>query len=274
MKDYHSILGVSADASEEEIKRAYKKLAMKHHPDRGGDQAAFQEVQEAYATLSDPERRAQWDRSKQAAQGGGFRNQFNWFESNDINDIISQFTGFGGFRQAQMKNRDLRTQISVPLHSTLSEQKKHVEIRYSNGSTKTIEINVPRGLQTGVQMRCAGLGEHNITNLPPGDLYVDFFVTPEHGFRIEGINLIKTFHLSCIDAILGFEATVVNLEGQEFSVKIPAGTTHGTKFRIPGHGLWQLNHSVRGDLLVEIDIIIPKTITEEQYQQLKNIIKD
>lgn len=274
MKDYHSILGVASDASEEEIKRAYKKLAMKHHPDRGGDQAKFQEIQEAYATLTDPERRAQWERSKFAQQNGGPRNQFNWFESNDINDIINQFTGFGGFRQAQMRNRDLRTQIAVTLASTLEAQKQHVEIKYSNGTSKTIEINVPRGVQNGVQMRCAGLGEHTIPNLPPGDLYVDFFVHPNSDFRVEGINLVKTFHLSCIDAMLGFEATVKNLENNEFSVKIPAGTTHGTKFRLPGHGLWQLNHPVRGDLLIEIDIIIPKTISKEQYQQLKSITKE
>lgn len=269
MKDYYKILGVEANAGEEEIKRAYKKLAMKHHPDRGGNQSDFQEIQEAYATLTDPERKAQWERARQHRTHGPNVN-FNWFESNDINDIISQFHGFGRVRP-QLKNKDLRIQLVVPLESTLETQKKHIELRYSNGDNKTIEIDVPRGIHSGLQMRCAGLGEQANKELPPGDLYVEFVVEPNNNFGIDYPNLVKKFQLSCVDAMIGLTAHIVGLDSKEFSVKIPAGTRHGSKFRLPGQGLWVLNRPQRGDLIVDIDLLVPTSLNKDQIEKLKTI---
>jgi curved DNA-binding protein len=269
MKDYYKILGVEPNASEEEIKKAYKKLAMKHHPDRGGQQEAFQEIQEAYATLTDPERKAQWEHSKtfnQRAQNGNF----NWFESGDLNDIIRQFHGFGGHRQ-QIRNKDLRIQLTISLASTVENQKKHVDLRYSNGTSKTIEIDIPRGIHTGLQMRCGGLGEQQYKELPPGDLYVDFVVDCPEGSQVEYPNLVQKLQVSCIDAMLGLEATIKSLDLKEFNVKIPAGTKHGTKFRLPGQGLWVLNRPQRGDLYIVIDLHVPKSISKQQLEKLKSI---
>ena len=134
MKDYFNILGVGADASEEDIKRAYRTLAMKHHPDRGGDQAKFQEIQEAYSVLTDPQKRAEWEMHRNGnpfGQGmpGGFHFNFNFGgpgQPFDINDIFGQFNGdpFQGFRQQQRRNRDLKVVVDLDLASTLEPQKK------------------------------------------------------------------------------------------------------------------------------------------------------
>lgn len=270
MKDYFNTLGVAPDASDEDIKKAYKRLAMKHHPDRGGDQVKFQEIQEAYSTLSDPQKRNQWQHERQF---GGAHNQdgfhFNFGFGQDINDIIRQFHGgspFGGFRQQPARNRDLRVGIEIDLVSTLDEQTHHINVQ-----NKTVEIKIPRGVQSGMQMRYSGHGDQSVPNAPPGDLYVEFRVRQPAEFRITGINLSKTVTLNCIDAILGTKLYVTGLDGKQFEITIPPATQHDNKFRISGQGLWDVNQPVRGDLLVQVSLQVPTTPTAEQLERLQQL---
>lgn len=268
MKNYFQTLGLNESASEEDIKRAYKRMAMQHHPDRGGDVSQFQEIQEAYDTLSDPQRRAQWEQQRNFGhQHGPFGFSFNF--GPDINDIIRQFHGdsFGHFRQVQ-RNRDLRVVMDLDLASTLNAQVKHVDIRGSDGSLRTVKIDIPKGIQGGMQMRCPGHGENHIKNVPPGDLIVEFRITQTHGFEIDRINLHTKLSLNCIDAILGTNQTITGLDGKQFSLTLPAGTQPNTQFRIPGQGLWDVNQPVRGDLIVEVIITIPTSINQKQIQEL------
>ena len=274
MKDYYNILGVQPNASEDEIRSAYKKLAMKHHPDRGGDQAQFQNIQEAYSTLTDPERRAQWEHQRHFQHDpnqNGFGFSFSF--GPDLNDIIRNFHGnpFGGhFRQAQ-RNRDLRTTIELDLVSTLAAQTQYVEISGSNGDRRTVQVNIPRGIQTGMQMRFAGHGENTIPNTPPGDLYVDFRIRNAAGFRVENLNLFKKATVNAIDAILGTKLKVIGLDQTEFEINVPSGTQPSTQFRLAQQGLWDINHPVRGDLFVEILIEVPRTVTVDQMQKLQQL---
>lgn len=270
MKDYFNTLGVAADASDDEIKRAYKRLAMQHHPDRGGEQTKFQEIQEAYATLSDPQKRRQWEHERQF---GGANNQdgfhFNFGFGQDINDIIRQFHGgspFGGFRQQSPRNRDLRVGIEIDLVSTLDEQTHHINVQ-----NKTVEIKIPRGVQTGMQMRYSGHGDQSVPNAPPGDLYVDFRVRQPTDFRITGINLSKTVTLNCIDAILGTKLFVTGIDGKQFEITIPPATQHDNKFRIAGQGLWDVNQPVRGDLLIQVSLQVPASPTPDQLERLQQL---
>lgn len=275
-KDYFNILGVAPDANDEEIKKAYKRLAMKHHPDRGGDQAQFQSVQEAYDVLSNPQRRAQWNQERQFEQAGhpgGFH--FNFGFGQNIDDIIRQFHGGGnpfGFRQPQ-RNRDLRVVIEVDLASTLEKQSRQVNIRQSNGTSKTVDIEIPRGVMTGMQMRCQNLGDQSNPNLPPGDLYVDFNVHGHPDFQVNGIHLHKTLSINCLDAILGSKENIVGLDGRTFDITIPAGTQAGTKFRLPGQGLWDVNQPIKGDLFVEIALQVPRDLTSDQLSRLQQLVK-
>jgi curved DNA-binding protein len=275
MKDYFNTLGVAPDASDEDIKRAYKRLAMKHHPDRGGDQSEFQAIQEAYSTLSDPHKRQQWEQQRQF---GGAHNQegfhFNFGFGQDINDIIRQFHGggpFGGFRQQPARNRDLRVGIEFDLESTLSDQIHHINVQHTNGQNKTVEIKIPRGVQSGMQMRYAGHGDSAIPNVTAGDLYVDFRVRQHLDFRIHGINLSKTVTLNCIDAIIGTTLQVTGIDGKLFEISIPPVTQHDSKFRIAGQGLWDINQPVRGDLLVHILLQVPSAPTAEQLERLQQL---
>jgi len=278
MKDYFKTLGVSENATEEDIKKAYKKLAMKHHPDRGGTQAEFQEIQEAYDTLSDPQKRNQWEQQRffRGGHPGGFHGgpggfQFNFGFGPNIDDIFQQFTGGRPFRQTA-RNRDLRMNFELDLESTLDKQIYHVNVRHINGTTKTVEIEIPRGVQTGMQMKFPGQGDHSITDLPPGDLYIDFRIRPHREFKISGINLIKTISLNCIDAILGTKVEVTGLDGLKFEINIPPCTQNETKFRLPTQGLWDVNHPTRGDLFLEISVYVPSTITKDQFDQLQQKI--
>ena len=275
MKDYFNTLGVAPDASDEDIKRAYKRLAMKHHPDRGGDQSEFQAIQEAYSTLSDPHKRQQWEQQRQfgsAHNQEGFH--FNFGFGQDINDIIRQFHGggpFGGFRQQPARNRDLRVGIEFDLESTLSDQIHHINVQHTNGQNKTVEIKIPRGVQSGMQMRYAGHGDSAIPNVTAGDLYVDFRVRQHSDFRIHGINLSKTVTLNCIDAIIGTTLQVTGIDGKLFEISIPPVTQHDSKFRIAGQGLWDINQPVRGDLLVHILLQVPSAPTAEQLERLQQL---
>lgn len=275
MKDYFSTLGVAPNASDDEIKKAYKKLAMKHHPDRGGDQAKFQEIQEAYDTLTTPDKRAQWEHEKQfgGQQGGPGGFSFNFGFPGDINDIFRQFTSGGGFHgfRAPQRNRDLRMGIEIDLESTLSEQRHHVNVQHTNGSSKTVEITIPRGVQTGMQMKFANHGDHANPSLPAGDLYVEFRVRPHPDFQIHGIHLSKTAKINCIDAMLGSKIQVTALDGKTFEINTPPVTQHGTRFRVPGQGLWDVNQPIRGDLFIEVMLQVPSAPTVEQLDRLQKL---
>ncbi|NBW57426.1 J domain-containing protein [bacterium] len=274
MKDYYKILGLQEGVSDDDIRRTYKKLAMEHHPDRGGNLNQFQEIQEAYSVLTDPQKKAEWQHQRQFGHAqtnqGPFGFSFNF--SSDINEIFRQFHGQDPFAQfRQPRNSDLRTSLEIDLASTLNPQSHHIHIKSRNGQSRMVKIDIPRGVQNGMQMRCSGHGDHSVTNQPPGDLYVDIAVRPSGGFTAQGINLHKKINLNCIDAILGSKITVRSLDNRDFDIVIPPATQHGSSFRLTGQGLWDINQPLRGDMIVEIMLDVPKTITQEQMVLLQNL---
>ena len=276
--DYYSILGVPKGASEADIKKAYRSLAMKHHPDRGGDQAQFQQIQEAYATLSDPGKRQQYDHPQ--PQGGGF--QFHFNSGDPFADIFNQF-GFGGVdpfaqhRQQQRRNKDLRIRINLSLRETLADQQKTISVQTSTGERQTVNVQIPKGVTTGSSIKYPGLGDNMFNTLPRGDLYVTFVIEADPLYQVDGINLIYNLQINVLDAMIGTAADVPSIEGRVFNINIPAGTSHQTKFRVPNQGLYSLDHNghIRGSLIVNIDITIPQVTTPAQInliQQLKEVL--
>lgn len=282
MKDYFNILGVAPGASEDEIKKAYRSLAMKHHPDRGGDQAKFQEIQEAYATLSDPQKRAEWEMQKQGGPGG-FHFNFNFGQGGggdpfDIHDIFRNFQHghdpFAQFRQQQQnqkRNRDLRVVVDLALAETLEKQTKHISVKHLNGQRETVTIDIPRGVNGAMQMKYAGHGDRSYAELPPGDLYIQFRVHAHPDFIIEGLDLVKVVKLNCIDAITGTTVKIVGLDGKEFSWNVPVGTQNNSRFRIAQNGLWSLDHPVRGSLIIHLELVVPTNLTAEHLIALEQI---
>lgn len=289
MKDYYNILGVGENASDNDIKKAYRTLAMKHHPDRGGDQAKFQEIQEAYDTLTNPQKKAEWENQRRGGfhhfgghpgghPGGGFHFNFGGPGGFDINDIFRSFNAggdpFANFRQAQFRNRDLRVAVDLDLVETLSPQTKHISIQHLNGTRKTVSVDVPRGINGAMQMKYAGHGDHSRTDLPPGDLYIDFRVRAHPDFQVDGLDLVRLVKLNCLEAVAGTTVNVKGLDDTEFVWNVPVGSQNGTKFRIPNQGLWALDHPVRGNLFLVLELTVPTNLTTDQLLRIESVIKE
>jgi len=282
MANAYEILGVPKGASEDEIKKAYRKLASAHHPDKGGDTAKFQEIQSAYETLSDPHKRAQHDNPNPFGgfhHGGGDHFEFH-FGGGGPQDIFEQiFRGgspFGGqnpFNQRQpnpRRNKDLRVQLTINLSETLQQTRKTISVQTTKGDRFNVDVDIPRGITPGTTIKYSTLGDNMFDTLTRGDLYVIINVNNDSNCEIHGINLVKRIQINAIDAMISTEAIVRGLDGREFSVKIPQGCQHDMKFGLQGQGLYQMNTSVRGDLVVVVEIVIPM-LNEDQLTVLRNI---
>lgn len=284
MKNYFEILGVPPDATDDDIKKAYRSLAMKHHPDRGGDQAKFQEIQEAYSVLTDPQKREEWNmaRHQRSHDHGGFHFNFNFGQPNgnpfDIHEVFRNFQQgqdpFANFRQPPQRNKDLRVTIDLDLASTLDKQTRHISVRHLNGHRETVTVDIPRGVNPGVQMKYAGHGDKSYNNLPPGDLYINFNVVPHPDFIVEGIDLIHVVKLNCIDAIIGTKLRIKGLDGTEFDFNVPVGTQNNSRFRIAQQGIYTIDHPMRGSLIVHLDLVVPTNLNSEQLFALEKISKE
>lgn len=275
--NHYETLGVARDASQDDIKRAYRKLASQHHPDRGGDTKRFQEIQAAYDVIGDPERRQQYNAELDGH--GAVKFQFHDFGPGgtppDIGEIFRSFGfGFDPFaqhRQHQRRNKDLRIEIALPLVSTLEEQYKTVSVQTTNGHRETVQVQIPRGVTTGTQIKYSGLGDNLFNTLPRGDLYVVFTVHGDHRFSVLGIDLSTKIKLNCLLAVVGANRIIEGPDGRQFEITIPPGTQPGTRFRIPRQGLYVLNSEQRGDLYAEIEIYVPTISDFDQLESLKNI---
>lgn len=278
MANAYETLGVPKGASEDEIKRAYRKLAAKHHPDRGGDTAKFQEIQSAYETLTDPQKRAQHDNPFQHHQGpGGNHFEFH-FGGGDPNDIFAQFFGQGfpgGHnpfqRHAQpRRNKDLRINLQITLAETLVDQRKSVSVQTTKGERFTVDVNIPRGVSNGTTIKYSQLGDNFFDTLTRGDLYVIINIIADQRFDQHGINLISNLEINSIEAMTGCDKIIQGIDGKEFSIKIPKACQYSTKFGLQGQGLYQMNTDVRGDLIVNI-IIKTLSLSDAQLNILKNL---
>jgi len=279
--DYYSTLGVGKNASQDEIKSAYRKMAMKHHPDRGGDEATFKKISEAYDTLSDPQKKEIVDLGGDPnQQGGGFGSRgFNQgpfeFHFNTggvppgMEDIFGHF-GFGG--RPQRRNKTLNITVDISLLDVLTGKELNAEISIpGTGKRKMINISIPAGIEHGQQIRYEGMGDDSVRDLRPGDLIVNVSIMPHPKFRRENTNLILEHSISAWDAMLGTHANVETLDGKVLTLTVPAGTNQGTILSCRGEGLPVMRTRNRGNLLVSIKVDIPKNLSQLQIEKIKEI---
>lgn len=277
--NHYEILGVEKTASAEEIKKAYRKKASLHHPDKGGDTEKFKEIQVAYDTISDIQKRQRYD----AELSGGGRQQFSFNSSGmnandiDIFDLMRRQFGVdlgGGFHTHQPRrpqNSDVRIAITLDLKDTLVENTKTVSLTLPGNIKETIDIKIPRGIYNGAVIRYQGLGGSAISDKPKGDLYVQYQVKPHPNFEQNGIDLKTTLTIDCLDAILGCQRSIASIDGKIFKVSIPSGTQPGRKFGIPDAGLFSTSSTARGKLILELQIVIPENLSPEQLEIIQNI---
>ena len=280
MNNYYETLNLNESASAEEIKRAYRKMAMDAHPDRGGDPEQFKNINAAYETLSDPNKRQEYDgqRRNPFANFGGFNQagpqhqHFNFsFGPGGVNidELFSQFHG-GGFRR-QQKNRDIQIALTVDFASTLAEQVKVVNVQ-SPGRTETHRITIPRGIENGATIQFPSQGDHSNPSLPRGDLYVVIQFAHHPDFQLNpNYSLSTTLKISAFDAMLGTIKRVIAVNGVTIDLTIPATTAPGTVFKVRGHGLYMPNTGIRSDMMVHVEVEIPQIDDPKLLSQLREI---
>jgi curved DNA-binding protein len=280
MANAYETLGVPKGASDDDIKRAYRKLASQHHPDKGGDTQRFQEIQSAYDTLSDPVKRQQHDNPNpfgghgfHGHPGGGFEFHFG---GGGPEDLFTQFfsQGFPGghpFQQRQpRRNKDLRVQLQITLASTLEQQRKTISVQTTKGDRYNVDVDIPRGVSDGTTIKYSQMGDNMFDTLTRGDLYVIITIQPDNRFELHGINVVTNVEIDSIDAMLGCDKIIAGIDGKEYNIRIPQACQQNTKFGLQGQGLYQMNTNHRGDLIAVINIKTPN-LTEQQLNILRNI---
>ncbi len=281
--DYYSTLGVGRNASDDEIKKAYRKLAMKHHPDRGGDEATFKKISEAYDVLSDPKKKEIVDLGGDPNQQGGtnwgnfnqgpFEFHFNSGGNPGMDDIFSRFGFGGGFGQRPMrKNKSLNINIDITLEEVLTGKELNAEITIPGTSKKKmINISIPAGIESGQQIRYEGMGDDYIKDIRPGDLIVNINVMPHHKFRREHNNIIVEETIDVWSALLGSHIEVKTLDGKNLTINIPPGIQPNTVLSCRGEGLPVMRTRARGNLLVSIKVEIPRNLPVTTIEKLKSL---
>ena len=277
MTDYYQTLGVSRNAAPDEIKQAYRRLAAQHHPDRGGDTAKFQEIQAAYAVLSDPEQRAQHDNPQPQFGGGGFH--FGGGAPQGFEDFFAQAFGVGGnpffgqgFRQPQ-RNRNLNLQTVISLEEAYLGKNLMANVRLPSGLEQVLEVKIPPGVRDGTVLRLAGMGDDTHNNMPRGDIHLTISVQPHHIYTRQGDDLHRTLTVSCFDAILGKTIKFDTIDGKTLEVYINPGTQHGQILAVQNYGMPNMaDQRMKGRLLLEVNISIPSDLSELQKNLVKQII--
>ncbi|MEW6518042.1 MAG: DnaJ C-terminal domain-containing protein [Thermodesulfobacteriota bacterium] len=306
--DYYKVLGVAKDASADEIKKAYRKLALKYHPDRNQgnkeSEEKFKEANEAYAVLSDAEKRKQYDTFGSA----GFQQRYSQediFRNSDIGSILREFGinfggmggGFssGGFRtfssggrspfddifsqgggpagrgfrqQPPVRGQDLSLELSISLEEVMSGAEKTISL--GRGGEK-VTVKIPAGIESGKKLRVAGKGSPSPMGGLAGDLYLHIKVEPHPVFVREGNNLVIDKAIPFSAAVLGTEIDVPTLNGKQFKVKVPAGIQPQSKLRLKGHGLPAGPHGPHGDILVKVTVEVPKKLNKAQKKLLSEL---
>lgn len=297
-QDYYKTLGVSRQASADEIRKAYKKLVRQYHPDSNpGDESAaekFKQIQEAYEVLGDPEKREEYDRYGAAfrggpGRGGPYQQTYTWTSGEggpiDLEQIFGNFgdlfgqtggragRGFrGGGRTAATprKGQDIRLEIEVPFQ-VAAEGGQHAVTFPRDGKTERINVKIPAGVDNGSVIRLAGEGHPGLHGGPPGDLKLVVRVAPHPWFRREGDNILVEVPVTPAEAALGAKVEVPTLSEGRGKVTIPAGTSSGTKIRLRNKGIKNARTGERGDELVVVKIVVPPELSpaaKTLYEQL------
>lgn len=273
--DYYQTLGVTKTASQDEIKKAYRKLAMKYHPDKGGDEQKFKEISVAYDTLSDPQKRSQYDQMMM----GGPRVQFNNMgDFADLNDLFGGMfsthfgPGFAGFnQQRQRRNRDLNIRCTISFKDSFTGKELEASYPLPNGKRETVVINVPPGIETGQTIQYRGLGDHSFPDMPRGNLNVTVIVSPDPKFSRRGDDICTIVEIDAIEAMIGCVKEVETIDNKRLQIKIRPGIEHGGEYSATGMGFQNPRMRRTGNFIIVVAVKVPVISDDKLKQKLLDI---
>ena len=315
-EDYYQILGVDKKASADELKKAYRKLAIKWHPDKNPNnkkvsEEKFKKISEAYAVLSDAEKRQQYDRFGSADQYRQQYSQEDIYRDFDLDEILRSF-GFGGGRgggrttfrtstrrgggssqgfsdpfgglfggmggqqyatQMPQKGQDAEYNLSISLEESVLGAEKKISFQKEN-KVEEINVKIPAGISTGKKLRLPGKGMSGYDGGPNGDLYLNINVLPHPIFSRDGNDLYIEKTIQFTQAVLGTSIDIPTLDGAMKRIKILPGTQNNTKIRMKGFGVPGLKGAAKGDQYVKINIDVPKKLSDRQAKLIKQLADD
>jgi curved DNA-binding protein len=283
MKDYYKVLGVPETASDDEIKKAFRKLAVKYHPDRGGDEKKFKEANEAYDTLKNKDKRQEYDTLRKyganmGGRGSGFRFTTGNFDEFFGGDFFEEFmSGMGGFgrgtryRQKPRQNKDVSIRISMSIKEVMTAVKRTISVRLPSGRDEIVEVKIPAGVQDGVTFRYSGLGDDSDNTIARGNLLVKVSILDSDGYTRKGNDLWTDRTINAFEAMRGCEFTIQDLEDNIVKVRVPPATQPGSVLQLKNKGMpVHENLSIRGNMYIRIHITIPK-LNEAQLKKIENL---
>lgn len=298
-EDYYEVLGVSRDASVEELQKAYRKLARKYHPDLHADaeekerqraKQQFQKVQQAYDVLSDPKKRQMYDRMGPGFEqmgggphggnpfGGGpggidLSQLFGGGGGGGFEDILRQMGGGGpmGGRRGPAKGADVEQTITVPFAASVLGGQHQISLQRRNGGVDTIDVKIPAGIETGKKIRARGQGQSGIEGGPRGDLMITVKVAPHPSYTRKGMNLHVTVPITIIEAVEGAKIDLPTPHGT-VSLKVPAGSSSGKSLRLKGMGI--KGSKASGDLIAVLQITVPEDVSPDDLEVLNRLGDD
>lgn len=315
-EDYYQVLGVDKKSSADEIKKAYRKLAVKWHPDKNPNNKAvaeekFKKISEAYAVLSDPKKREQYDTFGSADQYRQQYSQEDIFRGFDLDEILRSF-GFGGSRgggrttfrtgtrrgggyqdyedpfsgifggmggggkqyaNMPQKGQDAEYNLSVTLEESVFGADKKISFQMEN-HIEDINVKIPAGISTGKKLRLPGKGLPGYNGGPHGDLYLNISVMPHPIFARDGSDLYIEKTIKFTQAVLGTSIDVPTLDGTTKRLKIAPGTQNNTKIRMKGFGVPGLKGALKGDQYVKINVEVPKKLSDRQMKLVEQLAED
>lgn len=265
--DYYSTLGVAKNASQDDIKKAYRKLAKDHHPDRtGGDDTRFKQINEAYDTLKDPTKRADYDNPQPR-----YDQQQYQYNTQNMNDI---FNAFFGNRGPMRKNVDIGLSVKVSLKDIATGKDVVGKYRLHSGREEVATIRIPAGIESGTSLRFKNLGDDSIRQIPRGDLIVKIIVEKHPVFERDRSHIKTKCVINVLELIIGTEVIITDLQGKNINVKIPPGTNPGTILSIAGHGLPDPTGRRDGNMYLEIKGVTPKIEDFELKEKVKTLYNE
>src|SRR5210317_888840 len=289
MKNYYDVLGVNEQSTSAEITKAFKDLAKKHHPDRGGDKDKFQEINEAHDTLKNSQKRHDYDTMRKfgsSRQGGG---EHPFFNEDIFGDFFSgfgadnggfrfNFTGrdgderiFRNVRNQPRGNRNVQVRMAISIKEAMMNNEKTISYKLPSGREEFATVKIPAGVQHGVTFKFSGMGDDSIRNMPRGDLMVVMSVLDSDGFTRKGNDLFTDKTIDCFQAVRGHEFNLKTLEDKIIKVKVPSGTQPGTLLAVKGQGMpVHKTIGIRGNLYVKIHVLIPQ-LSAADLKKIKDL---